>query len=299
MKLGIDWGGTKIEAAVLTEDRQIIWRMRQPTPQNDYDACLRVARGLVGAADAEFSRFDHVGVGIPGSISPTTGLVRNANSQCLNGKSFETDLATALSRPVRMTNDANCFALSEAIDGAGGGTACVFGVILGTGVGGGIALNGIVHQGHLNIAGEWGHTPLAPLQDDEMPAPDCWCGRKGCIETYLSGPAFAKSYHAISGTAVDGPEIVARLRTGDAAANACFQAYISRLARGLSTIINILDPDVIVLGGGMSNVDEIYQSLPGAIKQYAFTDHFSASIKPAVHGDSSGVRGAAWLWDAR
>ena len=289
-RLGIDLGGTKTEVAVLDPTGEVVWRRRERTPTG-YDAIIRGMAELVGAADSALGGRATVGVGIPGVISPATGLVKNANSQVLNGHPLDRDLAAALGRDVRVENDANCFALSEASDGAGAGARCVFGVIIGTGCGGGIVVEGRVLGGRHRIAGEWGHTPLPWPREDELPLPRCWCGQAGCLELYLSGPGLARS--------CDAPDVQTvrdRAREGDAAAAAALARHADRLARGLAVICNVLDPDVIVLGGGVSNLAHLYEQVPGLLQQYAFSDVLDTPVVANRHGDSSGVRGAAWLW---
>jgi fructokinase len=299
IRLGVDFGGTKIEAAALDRDGRFLARVRRPNP-GGYDAALAVVRDLVEEAQARAGQgaASCVGVGMPGSISPKTGFARNANSVWLNGKPFREDLEAVLGRPVRVANDANCLALSEATDGAGAGAPVVFAAILGTGCGGGLALNGRPLQGLNGIAGEWGHTPLPWPRPDEWPAPTCWCGKTGCLELYISGTGFEADHARHAETSITAPAIIAALRAGDAAAAGTFDRYLDRLARGLAAVCDLLDPDVIVLGGGMSNVDELYAALPAALAAQVFSDVFETPIRRAVHGDSSGVRGAAWLWPA-
>jgi fructokinase len=284
-RIGIDVGGTKIEALALDGAGREVFRRRIATPRGDYAATLDAIRALVTQAGE-----GPVGLGIPGSISHKTGLVKNANSTWLNGKPLKRDLEAALERQVRIENDANCFALSEATDGAGKGAPVVFGVILGTGVGGGIVAQGKVLPGLNGIAGEWGHNPLPAPTAEDLPLPDCYCGRKGCIETYLSGPGLSRDYERRTGKRNTPEEIVSM---GDAA----LRSYIERLARALAGVINVLDPDVIVLGGGMSNVARLYTEVPRLWTRHVFSDHVATRLAPPVHGDSSGVRGAAWLWE--
>lgn len=295
MRIGIDWGGTKIEIAVLAHDGSFILRERVTTPKGDYDASLRAVESLVRMAEARIGATATVGIGIPGTISPATGLVKNANSIHLNGRPLQTDLERLLERPLRFQNDANCFALSEATDGAAAGGAVVIGVILGTGCGAGIAINGVAHAGRHGIAGEFGHTPLAPIREMEFPGNACWCGRRGCLETYISGTGFIRDYEARTGLpcAISASDILA---LDDAASRATYSAYCDRLARGLALLINILDPDAIVLGGGMSNIAGLYRDLPPLLPPYVFSDRTETPIRRAKYGDSSGVRGAAWLW---
>lgn len=295
MRLGIDLGGTKIEALALDDSGAERYRARVPTPRDDYAATLAAIAGLVDEAERTAGACRSIGVGIPGSVSPHTGLVRNANSTWLNGRPLAGDLARALGRAPRIANDANCFALSEATDGAGAGRPVVFGVILGTGVGAGIVVDGRLLAGANRIAGEWGHNPLpAPFLDGELPGPRCWCGRRGCIETWLSGPALAASADP---PASDAAALVAAMRAGDPGAIAAFDRYCDRLARALAGVINLLDPDAIVLGGGLSNVDEIYRDLPRRWPALVFADRADTPLLRNRHGDSSGVRGAARLAD--
>jgi fructokinase len=296
MLIGIDWGGTKIEAIALAADGRTLARRRIATPQHDYEACIRAAAGLVLAVEDEAGETGSVGIGIPGAISPATGLVRNANSTWLNGRPLDRDMAEALKRPVRVENDANCLAVSEAADGAGQGAAVVFAAILGTGVGSGIAVAGRALSGRHRIAGEWGHNPLPWPGDGERPGPACWCGKHGCIETFLSGPAMAADHERQTGRRLKAEEIVASSRAGDAAARATVERYADRLARALAHVVNILDPDVVVLGGGLSEVDELYTDLGPRVAAHVFSDRFDTPVRRSVHGPSSGVRGAAWLW---
>lgn len=290
IRIGVDFGGTKIEAAALDAAGQVLVRLREPNPRI-YDASLQVVRDLINRVEDEVGlRFDRVGVGMPGSLSPRTGRIRNANSTWLNDRAMQADLERALERPVRMANDADCLALSEAVDGAGAGAGVVFAAILGTGCGGGVAVEGKLVKGRNGFAGEWGHTPLPWPQADEHPGPQCWCGRRGCLETWISGTSFAADGGA------NAEELVARMRAGDPTATQAFDRYVSRLARGLAVVCNLIDPDVLVLGGGMSNVAELAKRLPAAIAPHVFSDVFETPVLTARHGDSSGVRGAAWLW---
>jgi fructokinase len=270
-RIGIDLGGTKTELIALDRSGQEVFRKRVPTPQGDYAATVASMVALVGNAEKELKAKSSIGVGIPGALSRVTGLVKNANSTCLIGRDLKGDLQTALGREIRIANDANCFALSESVDGAGKGAEVVFGVILGTGVGAGIVVRGEVLTGPNAIAGEWGHNPLPLPGKDDLPLRDCYCGRKGCIETFLSGPAFAR----------DGENL---------------DRYEERLARALAGVINILDPDVIVLGGGISNIPRLYANVPVLWRPHVFSDQVATRLVPPMHGDSSGVRGAAWLW---
>jgi fructokinase len=296
MLIGIDWGGTKIEAIALSGDGRTLARRRIPTPQHDYEACIRAAAGLVLGIEEETGETGSVGIGIPGAVSPATGLVRNANSTWLNGRPLDRDMERALARPVRVENDANCLAVSEAADGAGAGAAVVFAAILGTGVGSGIAVHGRALSGRHRIAGEWGHNPLPWPDGDECPGPSCWCGKHGCIETFLAGPALAADHERHTGQRLKAEEIAAALRAGDAAARATVGRYTDRLARGLAHVVNVLDPDVIVLGGGLSEVDELYEGLAARVAPHVFSDYCDTPIRRSLHGPASGVRGAAWLW---
>ncbi len=296
MLIGIDWGGTKIEAVALGQDGEILALRRVATPKGDYDGCVRAIAALVRDLEAETGRTGSVGIGIPGAISPATGLVMNANSTWNIGRPLDGDLAAALGRPVRVENDANCFAVSEAVDGAGAGASVVWGVILGTGAGSGIAVEGRALGGRNRIAGEWGHNPLPSPRDDERPGPPCYCGRSGCIETFVSGTGIERDHRDRTGRALVAAEIVEAMRGGEPEAVRTFALYLDRLARGIAYVVNLLDPDVIVLGGGMSNVDELYAELPALIRPAVFSDAFSTPVVKALHGDSSGVRGAAWLW---
>jgi fructokinase len=294
--IGIDLGGTKIEIAALDSQGQFLLRERVPTPQGDYSATLQAIATLVHSAESRLNVLGlPLGIGTPGSVSPLTGLMRGANSTVLNGQPLLQDLQTLLDRPVFMQNDANCLAVSEAVDGAGAGSAVVFAAILGTGVGGGLAFNGRVLTGRNAMAGEWGHNPLPWPTHDELDTAPCWCGKSGCIETWLSGTGFAQDHSRATFTALTAPEIIDAMRTGDTAALASFERYCDRLSRALAQMCNLLDPDVIVLGGGVSNVSELYERLPSLIKRHVFSDVFTTPIRPAKHGDSSGVRGAAWL----
>jgi len=284
-RIGIDLGGTKIEAIALDAQGREVFRKRVPSPQGSYQATLDAISSLAREAGE-----GTVGIGIPGSLSPSTGLVKGANSTWLIGKPLKQDLEKRLGREVRMANDANCFALSEAVDGAGRGAKVVFGVILGTGVGGGVVVDGRVLTGPNAIAGEWGHNPLPAPTAADLPHPDCYCGRRGCIETYLSGPGLARDHEKRTGRRLAPEEIVA---LGDES----FSRYEERLARSLASVINVLDPDVIVLGGGMSNVARLYTQVPRLWGRHVFSDQVATRLERHVHGDASGVRGAAWLWD--
>ena len=296
-RFGIDLGGTKIEIVALDPDGAEQLRLRVDTPRGDYDATLVAIAALVQTAEDRLGmRGATVGIGIPGIESLATGLVKNANSTWLIGRHLSADVARLIGRPVRIANDANCFAMSEAADGAGAGAHCVFGVILGTGVGGGIVINGRVHTGANAIAGEWGHNPLPWPEDDERPGPACYCGRSGCIETFLSGPAVSAAFARETGRALTVEQIVAAAAEGDEAAERTLLRYEHRLGRALASVINVLDPDVIVLGGGLSNIDRLYTAVPRAWRQWVFSDHVATKLVRNRHGDSSGVRGAAWLW---
>jgi fructokinase len=294
-RIGIDLGGTKIEILVLAPDGSERLRHRIATPQG-YRASLDAIARLVFDAEAQLGITATVGIGIPGVISPVTGLVKNANSIALNGHPFDQEISTVLGREVRVENDANCFALSEASDGAGAGHGVVFGVILGTGCGGGIVVDGKVVRGRNRIAGEWGHNPLPWPRPDEVPGPHCWCGYWGCLETWVAGPALARDCDGPD--ASDASRIPDRAAAGDAPAQAALDRHADRLARGFAHVINLLDPDMIVLGGGLSKMDHLYTVLPSLLRRYVFSDFVHTPILPNRHGDSSGVRGAAWLWPA-
>jgi fructokinase len=295
-RIGVDLGGTKIEAIALADDGEIPVRVRVATPRHDYRATLAAIEGLVRDIEARIGRRASVGIGMPGAISPATGLVKNANSTWLNGQPLAQDLSALLERPLRFANDANCFALSEASDGAAAGASCVFGVIVGTGTGGGVVVNGQVLTGVNAIGGEWGHNPLPAPLADELPGPACYCGRCGCIETFLSGPGLARDHQRATGLALEPAEIARRADAGEPDAAATLERYEDRMARALASIINVIDPDVIVLGGGMSNVSRLYTRVPARWARYVFSDRVDTRLVPPMHGDSSGVRGAAWLW---
>ena len=309
MRLGIDLGGTKISALALDPEGGVRARRRIETPRADYAATLSAVCGLVQAIEAELLAPDapraRVGLGIPGTLSPATGLVKNANSTWLIGRPLDRDLADALDRPVRLANDADCFALSEACDGAAAGHSPVFGVILGTGVGGGIVVDGRLLTGPNAIAGEWGHNPLPQPTDAERPGPACYCGRNGCIETFLSGPGLARDYaenggdsRADAGAKADAAAVADRAADGEPAARAALDRYLDRLARALGSVVNVIDPACIVLGGGVGNVRALYDELPNRLPAYVFSDRVDTRVVPPRHGDDSGVRGAAWLWPA-
>ena len=295
-RIGIDLGGTKIELVVLGEDGGVRRRRRVPTPQGDYDATLRTIAALVHDAEAATGCTATIGIGTPGSPSPRDGRIRNANSICLNGRPLQRDLEALLGRPLRLANDANCLAMSEAADGAAAGARTVFAAILGTGVGGGIVVDGRLLVGANAVAGEWGHNPLPLPGADELPLPACYCGRAGCIETWLSGPAMAADHLRHGGAALDAAAIAARAAHGDAACAATLARYEDRLARALAGVINLLDPDVIVLGGGLSRIERLYANVPQLWGAHVFSDQVVTRLVPAAHGDASGVRGAAWLW---
>lgn len=298
MRIGVDVGGSKIESIALAHSGEVLARKRVPTPQQDYDATLDAIASLV--RDVEYAAGGHgsVGVGIPGAISSATGLVKNANSTWLIGRALGVDLSRILDRPVRLANDANCFALSEAADGAGAGARTVFGVIAGTGTGGGFVVNGEVVVGANGIAGEWGHNPMPWPRPGEWPGPGCYCGRTGCIETFLSGPGLAADFERATTQRIAAPEIVARANGGDLAAVLCLERYEDRFARALASVINVFDPDVIVLGGGLSNLERLYTAVPARWPAFVFSDVIATRLVRAAHGDASGVRGAAWLWPA-
>lgn len=295
IKIGVDFGGTKIEAAALDAEGRFLHRVRAPNP-GDYKAAIDVVCRLVAEAEREAGGAGTIGIGTPGSISPSTGLMRNANSTWLNGKPFKEDLTAALSREIRMANDANCLALSEAVDGAGVGARVVFAVIIGTGCGGGLVVDGKLVDGASGVGGEIGHIPLPWPEGEELPAPACWCGKKGCLEVWISGSGFQRDFAQHAGRTLNAEAIVDAARGGDAEAKAALDRYIDRLGRGLAVVSDIVDPDVFVLGGGMSNVSELYAALPAKIRQYIFSDIWEGALKRAQWGDSSGVRGAARLW---
>jgi len=299
MRIGIDLGGTKIEGIVMGPGSQVLRRERVPTPRGDYDAALAAIAQLVRSLEGALGRGGlAVGIGHPGSLSPVSGRLRNSNSTWMNDRPLKQDLERALGREVRMANDANCFALSEASDGAAAGAHCVFGVILGTGCGGGVVVGGHVLEGHNGVGGEWGHNPLPwPRPEwDEVPGPRCWHGGIGCQETWISGSGMARDHRHVTGEALAAEEIVRRAGAGDERCAATLARYEDRLARALSAVINLLDPDVIVLGGGVSSVSRLYRTVPALWDQWVFSDRVDTKLVPARHGDASGVRGAAWLW---
>ncbi len=297
MRIGIDLGGTKTEIVALGDGGHEIYRKRVDTPAASYDAIVATLAGLVREAESALGQRGTVGVGIPGTVSARTGLVKNANTVALNGRPLDRDLGRALARDVRCQNDANCLALSEAVDGAGAGRRVVFAAILGTGCGAGIALDGRPWAGANLVAGEWGHNPLPWPTADEVSGPACWCGKTACIEKWISGTGFADDYARAAGVRLKGEQIVARARQGEAAARGALERYANRLARALAHVVNLLDPDVIVLGGGLSNVDELYEMVPPQLANYVFGGEANTPVVRNKHGDSSGVRGAAWLWD--
>ena len=297
LRLGIDLGGTKIEGCVLAHDGSEAARQRILAPQGNYEDTLSALASLIRDLEKQAGTAVTIGIGMPGSLSPSTGLVRNANSTWLNGRPLRQDLEAALGRPVRMANDANCFALSEATDGAGAGARSVFGIIIGTGCGGGLVFDGRVLEGARGIGGEWGHNPLPWADPDEHPGPTCWCGRTGCMEMWASGTGLSGDYKRRTGDLVSGHEIVARAALGEPAAKTSLDRHASRLARGLAHVVNIADPEIIVLGGGLSKLPHLYEVLPGLAAPYVFSDVPAIVIRPPKWGDASGVRGAAWLWN--
>lgn len=295
MRIGIDLGGTKIEGIALDDGGQERARLRVATPRGDYEGTLRAIGSVVSAVERESGAAGSVGVGIPGAPSPSTGLIRNANSTWLNGRPLAADLARELGRPVRLANDANCFALSEAADGAGAGARVVFGVILGTGCGAGIVVDGRLLTGPNALAGEWGHNPMPWPREGEWPGPPCYCGRTGCIETFLSGPGLSRDYRTLGGAEAPAGEIVRCALAGEPLAATALERYEERLGRALTTVVNLLDPDVVVLGGGLSNIDRLYTSVPPRLHPFG-GEPARTLLRRAAFGDSSGVRGAAWLW---
>jgi fructokinase len=308
VRIGIDLGGTKIEGLALADDGRELERRRIPAPRGRYDDSIRAVTDLVASLEASTFALrasvdkdaapPTVGVGIPGAISPATGLIKNANSTWLIGHRLADDLSQAIGRPVRLANDANCFALSEATDGAAAGADVVFGVIIGTGTGGGLVVNGRLVVGANAIAGEWGHNPMPAPEDDERPGPPCYCGRSGCIETFLSGPALARDYIALGGEDLSAVDVAERAARGDPRAQMCLNRYERRFARAIASIINVVDPDVIVLGGGLSKLPGLYERVPELWGPHVFSDRVDTRLVRAKHGDASGVRGAAWLWPA-
>ncbi|KAB0678555.1 ROK family protein [Aureimonas leprariae] len=296
MLIGIDWGGTKIEGVAMEPDGRELLRRRRDTPRHDYPGCIATIGDMVAELEAETGRTGTLGIGIPGSLEPRSRLAKGASSTWLLGRPVETDLREALGREIRVENDADCFAASEALDGAGRGANVVFAVILGSGIGAGIAVGGRAHHGPNNSGGEWGHNPLPFPDITELPGRPCYCGRHGCLETWASGRAFEAEYERHTGKMAKAAEIMALKRGGDRLCGLIWDRYVDRVARGLATVVNTLDPDVLVMGGGMSNVDELYDDLPPALAKRTFSPVFHTPIRRAAHGDSSGVRGAAWLW---
>ena len=295
--MGIDLGGTKIEIALVDAMHGVVYKDRVPTPQHSYNAILDAISALVDktVSQQKIERPSSIGIGIPGCLDPATQLVRGSNTVVMNGKPLQVDLQQRLGLQIHLQNDANCLAVSEAVDGAAKGCSVVFAVIIGTGCGGGIAIDGKAWTGKNAIAGEWGHNPLPWPSADEIQVAPCWCGQVGCQETWISGTAFALDHASRTGERIKAEQIIAKMRAGDLAAQESFGRYVNRLARALASVMNVLDPDAIVLGGGMSNVDEIYQALPSEIIRYTFTKPIATPVLKAMHGDSSGVRGAAWL----
>ena len=299
MLIGIDLGGTKIEGIALSENGEELLRKRVPTPAGDYRATLQTISDLISDIESTLNKHGSVGICTPGAISPATGLLKNSNSVCMNGKHVNQDLSRLLNRDIKISNDANCFALSEATDGAGAGEEVVFGVIVGTGTGAGVVVKGHLLGGPNAIAGEWGHNPLPWPQDNERPGPACYCGKNGCIETWLSGPGMGCDYLNLTGHALEAKQIVLLASSGDESAGLCLQRYEDRMARSLAHVINVLDPNVIVLGGGMGNIERLYSNVPGLWGQYVFSDRVDTKLLAPEYGDSSGVRGAAWLWQEK
>ena len=297
-RIGIDVGGTKIAGVALDAQGSALASRRMPTPRGSYEGTIAGIAALVASIENEIGAEASVGVGIPGSLSPASGHVQNANSTWLNGRPLDHDLSQRLDRPVRIANDANCFALSEAVDGAGRGAGVVFGVILGTGCGGGLVVDGKLVNGPMGISGEWGHNPLPWAEADETPGPQCWCGRRGCIETWVSGPALSRDHQKVGGETLSAEAIVERAGSGNGEAQHTLDRHVSRLARALGGLMNIVDPDIIVLGGGLSQMGHLYDRLPGQIAAHVFADRPIVTLEPPHHGPASGVRGAAWLWGA-
>lgn len=296
MLIGIDWGGTKIEAIAMERDGRELGRLRRDTPRHDYAGCIRMIVDLIGELEAATGRIGSIGIGIPGSLEPVSRLGKGASSTWLLGQPVEKDLRNAIRRDIRVENDADCFAASEAADGAGAGYNVVFAVILGSGAGAGIAINGRAHHGPNNSGGEWGHNPLPFPDITEIPGRACYCGRHGCMETWVSGRAFEAEYARHTSEELKAWQVVEKMRAGDRLARTLWERYVDRVARGLATVVNTLDPDILVMGGGMSNVEELYDDLPPALARRTFSTVFHTPIRRALHGDSSGVRGAARLW---
>jgi fructokinase len=296
MLIGIDWGGTKIEGVAMEPDGRELLRLRQETPRHDYHGCIRIIKGTIDELEAKTGKTGTIGIGIPGSLEPRSRLGKGASSTWLLGRPVEKDLRDAIHREIRVENDADCFAASEALDGAGAGYNVVFAVILGSGSGAGIAVGGRAHHGPNNSGGEWGHNPLPSPNVTELPGKACYCGRHGCMETWVSGRAFEAEYLDHSGEQLRAREIIEKKRAGDHLSNLLWERYVDRVARGLATVVNTLDPDIFVMGGGMSNIDELLDDLPPALARRTFSTVFYTPVVRAKHGDSSGVRGAAWLW---
>jgi fructokinase len=296
MLIGIDWGGTKIEGVAMTRDGKELLRLREDTPRHDYPACLKMIADIIARLESQTGRKGSIGIGIPGSLEPRSRLGKGASSTWLLGQPVEKDLQEALKRDIRVENDADCLAASEAVDGAGAGHNVVFAVILGSGAGAGIAVGGCAHHGPNNSAGDWGHNPLPYPHVNEVPGEACYCGKRGCMETWVSGRAFQADYERHTQVSLKPWEIMQKKRDGNRLASLVWERYVDRVARGLSIVVNTLDPDIFVMGGGMSNIDELYVDLPPALARYTFSPVFETPIKKSVHGDSSGVRGAAWLW---
>jgi fructokinase len=294
--IGIDWGGTKIEGVAMLENGKELLRLRQATPRHDYYGCIQVVKKVIDDLEMQTGQRGSIGIGIPGSLEPVSRLGKGASSTWLLGRPVEKDLLEAIGRDIKVENDADCFAASEAVDGAGVGYNVVFAVILGSGAGAGIAVGGKAHHGPNNSGGEWGHNPLPFPTTAEIPGKACYCGRHGCMETWVSGIAFEAQYAEHTGEELKARDIIEKKRKGDRLCNMLWERYIDRVARGLATVVNSLDPDVFVMGGGMSNVEELYEELPAALAKRTFSTVFHTPILKAVHGDSSGVRGAAWLW---
>jgi fructokinase len=296
MLIGIDWGGTKIEGIAMERDGRELLRLRKDTPRHDYAGCIRVIKEMIAALESGTGNKGSLGIGIPGSLEPVSRLGKGASSTWLLGRPVETDLREALGRDIRVENDADCFAASEAVDGAGAGYNVVFAVILGSGAGAGIAVGGKAHHGPNNSGGEWGHNPLPFPDTTEIPGRACYCGRHGCMETWVSGRAFEALYESHANETLKAGEILDKMRAGDRLCGLLWDRYVDRVARGLATVVNTIDPDILVMGGGMSNAAELYDDLPPALAKRTFSTVFHTPIRRAVHGDSSGVRGAAWLW---
>lgn len=296
MLIGIDWGGTKIEGVAMLPDGRELLRLREQTPRHDYQGCIRAIKAMIDKLERDTGQTGSIGIGIPGSLEPVSRLGKGASSTWIIGKPVEKDLQEAIGRPLRVENDADCFAASEAVDGAGAGYNMVFAVILGSGVGAGVAVGGRAHHGPNNSAGDWGHNPLPFPDVTELPGEACYCGRHGCIETWCSGRSFERLYFEHTQEDLKAAEIMQKKRAGDRLCGLLWERYVDRVARGLATIVNALDPDIFVMGGGMSNLDELYTDLPSELAKRTFSPVFHTPIVRAKHGDASGVRGAAWLW---